>query len=905
MEPSAVEPAPDALHERQHEAKCARLRIFLQLGIAGTALFSLRALFYSSLGFFVTLVASCLGMTWARLMLRDPKKLRAAAHLKLASLCLLAGVNQLWDGQRQSLILWIIPFVPMVASYSLDPKSARRYTYGSGLIVLASAVVAELWHFENTFPDTDARWVLVRFAALLLFTTFGFVSLGSSLKMQRELARESLRLQKEEENANVAEHSKSAFLASLSNELQMPMRGMLALARRIAERGTHGSCHTYTTKILSHCARLTSLLDAVLDLARLETGALDIRAEEFSLAKLVEEVYVHHADRAQQKGLSLRCVQHCAPLRYRGDPDRVRQILGTLIDNAIRFSEEGRIEVEVLRDPSQPGDDALDHRFQIVVRDEGIGIAKEKLSRIFGRFERFQETSEDGSESIGLSLAIAHRLARRMGGSLELQSSPGEGTQFTLRLLLTSAQGALAELEDLDASLGTSQDRKSPIAACDLQPEGLEERQAAHLPLIAATLPMVCAFAVISIVGDHLLIAGVHLAALFAMGFALRRRPAGQPQRIESIAFLAALGLSVLSQSLIDGGIRSEALWALPLFCIICAYLLGRRAAWAATSLTALMIGGGVSYLSSSVGLSQIPDRAWSVVAVRLSTLVAYASVAQTLISGIKHTIEVSYAQKRQQQETLKLAIRSDKEKSRFLAKISKEIHVPLAQIKAGAATIVQQGRPGELHELAGTLFRSASYMDELFEDVLAKASASELEFAPRHLSFKLSELVRDTQKLFVPSTEQGRIVMHTQSLELHCWVQGQASRIFQVLCCLLSNALAYGEGQDIYINLRQLNRSQGQNSKQLARYVVEIVDHGAGISSSRLSQLVHAPLNEDYRERGVNQQGLNMARALAQRIGAKISASSELGRGSTFSLELSLPCCADPEGRSRDAQAA
>lgn len=904
MDSSTATLAPDALEERQHQAKCARLRIFLQLGIAGTALFALRALFHHSFGFAATLLISCLGMAWARLVLRDPKKLRAAAHLKLASLCLLAGVNQLWDGQRQSLILWLVPFVPMVASYSLDPKAARRYTYGSILIVLASAIIAEFWQFENSFPDSDARWMLVRFASLLLFTTFGFVSLGSSLRMQRELARESLRLQEQEESANVAEHSKSAFLANLSNELQMPMKGMLALAQRAAQRGEQQGDQTHRSKILLHCARLSSLLDAVLDLARLESGELDIRAQEFSLAKLVEGVYTQQANRAAQKGLSLRCVQQCAPLRYRGDPERVRQILSALLDNAIRFSERGQVEIELLRDPPQAGDGPREHRLQIIVRDEGVGIAKEKLARIFGRFESFQADSAEGPESIGLSLAIAHRLALRMDGSLDLQSTPGEGTQFTLRLPLSLAQAPLLELEDFDDLVVEGESSAESDEVYEVQSEEQAQRLNTLLPLVSASLPMICVFAIISLQAGHQLLAIVHLVALLAMGFAIHRRPQGHSHRIESVSFLSALGLSVVAQSMVDGGIRSEALWALPLFCIVCAYLLGRPAAWAATALSALMIGGGASYLSKISGLAMIPDSSWSVAAVRLSSLVAFATIAQTLISGIKHTIQLSYAQQLQQQETLKLAVRSDEEKSRFLSKISKEIRVPLEQIKAGAKAMIREESSGEQRELAGTIFRSASNMDELFEDVLAKAGASEQTSAAQQRTFKLSELVRDTQRLFTPCTDDNHIVMHTQSLELNTWVQGYASRIFQILCCLLSNALSYGQDGGIEINLRQLSRAGDKDSKRPIRFLIEVVDRGPGISASRLSELLHTPLNGEYGDKGGGQHGLMMARALAQRIGGKIHARSEVGQGSTFSLELTLPS-AEPDSPLMKEQAA
>lgn len=224
------------------------------------------------------------------------------------------------------------------------------------------------------------------------------------------------------EAANTANHAKSAFLAAMSHEIRTPLNGILGMAQAMAQDELPTRQRERLAVLRDSGASLLQILNDLLDLSKIESGKLTLEEAEFDIEELLRSACAAFASLAAQKGLAYELkVSEGARGRYRGDPLRLRQILHNLISNAIKFTEQGRVEVAVSRRGG---------RLVMVVRDTGIGIPRDRVSRIFDRFEQADVSTTRRFGGTGLGLAICHELVRLMGGTIQVRSEPGRGTVF-------------------------------------------------------------------------------------------------------------------------------------------------------------------------------------------------------------------------------------------------------------------------------------------------------------------------------------------------------------------------------------------------------------------------------------------------------------------------------------------
>jgi signal transduction histidine kinase/CheY-like chemotaxis protein len=224
-----------------------------------------------------------------------------------------------------------------------------------------------------------------------------------------------------------ASEAKSRFLASVSHELRTPMNAILGFTDALLA-GVDGPLNEEQQASLGWVQRggrdLLGLINEILDLSKIEAGKLTVDPEPFDPRELVEAVVAQHRSLAAQKGIRFAWHDAGAPAEVVLDRQRVRQILVNLCGNALKFTQEGEVDVET--------GGASDSEFLVAVRDTGPGIAPDQHEAIFEEFRQ----AEGGSPGIGLGLAISRRLARVMGGEITLESEPGRGSVFHLRLPL-------------------------------------------------------------------------------------------------------------------------------------------------------------------------------------------------------------------------------------------------------------------------------------------------------------------------------------------------------------------------------------------------------------------------------------------------------------------------------------
>ena len=241
--------------------------------------------------------------------------------------------------------------------------------------------------------------------------------------------------------AEAAKRAKSEFLANMSHEIRTPLNGVTGVAGILKRTALTPEQREMVEVIDASARTLDTLLNDVLELARIETGRLELIAEPFDLASILREAADQFAPRVLQKGLKFKStISPAAHTWVIGDAARVRQILANLLSNAVKFTHQGRVSLNVEAEPLED-----DIRLRVSVIDTGIGFDSDTAKRIFNRFEQADGSSTRRFGGTGLGLAISRSLAEAMGGSLHATGVPGKGAVFSFEALLPAAAPALAD----------------------------------------------------------------------------------------------------------------------------------------------------------------------------------------------------------------------------------------------------------------------------------------------------------------------------------------------------------------------------------------------------------------------------------------------------------------------------
>ena len=229
------------------------------------------------------------------------------------------------------------------------------------------------------------------------------------------------------ERAEAASQAKSRFLANMSHELRTPLTGVLGMAELLGERVTDAGQRQMLETIRESGEGLLTILNDILDLAKIEAGKMAIERQPFAPDAEAQRLHLLFASRVQAKGLRLvvETAPECAQMRM-GDAHRIRQILNNLISNAIKFTETGTISVSFRIAP----EDML----SVEVQDTGIGMTAEQAEKVFDEFEQAEGSTARRFGGTGLGLSITRRLVHLMGGQITIDSRLGEGTRACVHL---------------------------------------------------------------------------------------------------------------------------------------------------------------------------------------------------------------------------------------------------------------------------------------------------------------------------------------------------------------------------------------------------------------------------------------------------------------------------------------
>ncbi|MEY2880393.1 MAG: hypothetical protein RLZZ15_2773 [Verrucomicrobiota bacterium] len=339
-----------------------------------------------------------------------------------------------------------ITFVNSAYAVAFGRKRADLVGQTFALFNPDGAIGGETYTFERELelPGGRRAWFMWTQRAIKseTGTVLEYQAVGHDITLRKEAEAALLHAK---ETAEAADRAKSEFLAIVSHEIRTPINGVIGFAQILADSPLSPEQREHVAIIKASGQALEKLIADILDLSKIEAGKIEIDSAPFGLHRCVDDLAAFFQPKARAAGLALATkFEGDVPAIVNSDESRLRQILTNLINNALKFTERGGVTVHVSCTRGESvsmSDSRRVLRLFFAVTDTGIGIPAEKIPRLFKPFSQVDHSPERRRGGTGLGLIISKRLCELMGGSISVESRPGEGTTFRFSILADYQRG--------------------------------------------------------------------------------------------------------------------------------------------------------------------------------------------------------------------------------------------------------------------------------------------------------------------------------------------------------------------------------------------------------------------------------------------------------------------------------
>ena len=267
----------------------------------------------------------------------------------------------------------------------------------------------------------------------LIYIAFTFVcsNIVKIVSGSLEKAKLTAELEKAKQEAESANYAKSQFLARMSHEIRTPVNAVIGMNEMILRESSEEEIRNYASDVKNSSLALLNIINEILDSTKIESGMMEIVDAEYEMGSLLNDLYNMTSIKAKEKNLELVFdIDPMIPYKYRGDDKRIRQVLLNILTNAVKYTDKGTVTLEVRC--KQEDDKAVVY---YSVKDTGIGIKEDDISKIYDAFTRFDISKNRNVEGTGLGMSIAQSFLKLMGSELEIKSEYEKGSEFSFRIV--------------------------------------------------------------------------------------------------------------------------------------------------------------------------------------------------------------------------------------------------------------------------------------------------------------------------------------------------------------------------------------------------------------------------------------------------------------------------------------
>ncbi|MBR1598756.1 MAG: response regulator [Lachnospiraceae bacterium] len=311
----------------------------------------------------------------------------------------------------------------LLITIAIDIKRGLIWQYFLVAVGIFGACLAAVVQFANYFArakEFDCSVLAVGLIFLLLISMINTV-------------KGILNLESEKQQAILQSAAKATFLANMSHEIRTPINAILGMDEMILRENKDRQIREYALDIHNAGQGLLSIINDILDLSKIESGKMEIIPVDYDFSSVIHDVVNMVREKAKDKGLTVNVIlDHELPARYYGDEVRLRQILLNLLNNAVKYTEEGSVTLEIEGKRKDNDSELMELSFS--VNDTGIGIKEEDLEKLFAKYERIEEARNRNIEGTGLGMNITVTLLQLMGSELDVESEYGKGSSFSFVL---------------------------------------------------------------------------------------------------------------------------------------------------------------------------------------------------------------------------------------------------------------------------------------------------------------------------------------------------------------------------------------------------------------------------------------------------------------------------------------
>lgn len=443
---------PDAALYPVSERVLRRRRLLFLYKVSGPAFvfFLIQSLRLGlKLGLLLNLVALLLFALSMKTLFRQDNITKASWQY-ISGFSVLIGFTPMIDGHLNSSVIWLLPLIPVIAAHLLGARAIVFVAFGTTLAVVGTWLASIYLDIrpEHNFQLLDK--VILHQFALLVASGLGLSAIRAAKQQIQVIRGQEEELHRAQHALEAARQAKAMFLANMSHEIRTPLNGILGMTELLDAEKLEKEDRKAVRGARDCGQQLLSLLNGVLDLSKIEAEKLSLREEAYRIADVGHELESRYLEKFKALGMDFEVELADFDLELRGDRHRVVQVLSIFVQNALQFSESSLVRVasHVLRED--------EHDWHCwFIQDDGVGMSQELLDRVVPQRSQDLVNSAVGFHGAGLGIDLATKLISLMGGTLQLESEPGQGVSVEFRLPMLCA----------DSGKGSEPEGPAPISA--------------------------------------------------------------------------------------------------------------------------------------------------------------------------------------------------------------------------------------------------------------------------------------------------------------------------------------------------------------------------------------------------------------------------------------------------------